>query len=394
MKRTIVFVLLFGVLWSINVYPQSTKEVYQFSSDIFPRVKSESANYQVVATDYSLSGYFKKALEIWDSIGIKRPRVSSEDSLFFNTFSAFPARDYILNRAKDEQILIINEAHHIANHRTFTTSLLLELFHQGYRYLALEALYDSLINDRKFPVSSSGYYTREPEFGNMISEALRIGYTLFGYEALHAETGEERERKQAENIENFMREHPEGKLIIHCGYDHLNEGVPGIRSWEKAMARRVKENLQIDPFTIDQTAYLERGNSQLNHPFMGSIDTDYPVILVNGDGVVYNGIKNRDKADCIVIHPATNYKNCRPQWMLNYVDRQIYQVPLSKIPQYPVLILAYRVNEWSENGIPADVIEVAEKGTVPPFILRKDTYEIVMKDKDYTVINRFTVTIQ
>jgi uncharacterized iron-regulated protein len=63
--------------------------------------------------------------------------ITGADSLFFNTFKAVNAKDYILERAKKEKIIIINEAHHNARHRSFTCSLLQGLYEDGYRYLGL-----------------------------------------------------------------------------------------------------------------------------------------------------------------------------------------------------------------------------------------------------------------
>jgi hypothetical protein len=52
-----------------------------------------------------------------------------------------------LNRAKNEKLIIINEAHHNIKHRVFTTSLLQGLYDNGYRFFGLEALSDTSINN-------------------------------------------------------------------------------------------------------------------------------------------------------------------------------------------------------------------------------------------------------
>jgi hypothetical protein len=57
--------------------------------------------------------------------------------------------------------------------------------------------------------------------------------------------------------------------LIHCGYDHLNEGIPGIASWEKQYAR-VTEMTGINPFTIDQTTSSEKGKAAWNDPYINS----------------------------------------------------------------------------------------------------------------------------
>lgn len=82
------------------------------------------------------------------------------------------------------------------------------MYQNGYQYLGLEALFDSLINERKYPIQESGYYIKEPEFGNLITEALNIGYKLFSYEATKNKNGEEREIEQALNIQKFIYNNP------------------------------------------------------------------------------------------------------------------------------------------------------------------------------------------
>ncbi len=144
---------------------------------------------------------------------------------------------------------IINEAHHVPKHRAFTRSLLKELYANGYRYLGLEALFDAAVNETKFPVIETGYYTKEPEFGNLISEALATGFTLFSYEASQGKNGKEREIEQAENIQKFIENNPKAKVLIHCGYAHAYEN--DYPAWGKAMAGRLKQNMNIDPLTID-----------------------------------------------------------------------------------------------------------------------------------------------
>lgn len=86
---------------------------------------------------------------------------------------------------------------------------------------------------------------------------------MFGYEATGGENGKEREIAQARNIIRFIDQNPHGKLLIHCGHDHVIEGMPSSRAWEKAMAGRLKEYTQIDPFTIDQTQFAEKSRNNV-----------------------------------------------------------------------------------------------------------------------------------
>lgn len=216
---------IISIILFLNVTTTFGQTDYKFSKDVISHIDRDTVawKYQTGATELSFNGYYKEVLKTWDQNGVRKPNTTIKDSLYFINSKKVNAKDYILNQAKKAQIVIINEAHHIPKHRTFTKSILQDLFNNGYRYLGLEALSDSQINERKFPIIESGYYTKEPEFGNLISEALKIGFTLFGYEASEGKNGKEREIEQAENIQKFIEKSGNGKVLIHCGYAHAYE---------------------------------------------------------------------------------------------------------------------------------------------------------------------------
>jgi len=394
MKQITIFSILFFLI--VTVSAQTETEIYKFSADIEAKIQKDSTTwkYQTGATDYSFSEYYKKALETWDKFGAGVQNVSREDSIYFRSFKPVNAKDYIIKRSRQEQIIIINEAHHVPMHRVFTTSLLQGLYNNGYRFLGLECLFDSIINERKFPNFKSGSYTKEPQMGNLIYEAIKIGFTVFGYEAADGKNGKEREIEQAENIAKIIAKHPESKFLIHCGYDHINEGTPGIKSWEKAMARNLKEITKINPFTIDQTLYTEKGNAKFNHPYIGAVDSKCPVIMMNGKGETFDrSIYNKD-IDCCIIHPISKYVNDRPDWLTLNGKRRIYKIPNTEITEYPALILAYRKNEFEQKGIPADIVEVTGENKTGNLLLDKGDYELVIKNKSYIIKNKYLIKIK
>lgn len=389
----IILLVLFSFF---KVTAQNPPATYQFSETIAAKIESDTLpwKYQLGATDYSISQHYQKALETWDK---QPPRVrilTREDSLYFNTFKKQPAKDYLIARSANEKIIIINEAHHNNRHRVFTASLLKGLYNNGYRYLGLEALSDTLINKRKFAVHESGYYTQEPQMANLIHEAIALGFTVFGYETTDGSNGKDREIKQASNIAKMVRQHPEAKFLIHCGYDHVIEGTPADKSWEKAMAGRLKEMTNIDPFTIDQVAYSEKSELKFTSPYVTMANASSPVILVNQQGKTFNGNPASDQVDARVIHPITRYNNNRPNWLLDEVEKKQYKIPKSEISDYPVLVLAYRKNEYEENGIPADVVECTNEDDPANLVLEKGAYKIIMKNKKYKIINELEIKIK
>lgn len=398
MKFTLTALFIF-LSFNAKLHAQQNKENYKFSEDIETYMEKDTVpwRFQYGATYYSISGNYKKALQTWDSkVGSSIPSITANDSAYFKGFKPKDAKEYILNRSKSEKIIIINEAHNNSRHRVFTTSLLKGLYKNGYRFIAFEALTDTLINQRKFPILSSGsIYIQESQYSNLIKEAIKIGFTLFSYEHFgkKGETGKDREIGQAKNIAKVISQNPNGKFLIHCGYDHLNEGIPGIKEWEKAMAGRLKDLTGINPFTIDQIPGSEKGYPKFNTPYIKMANSKIPVIMVNEQGKTYNGDINNDKADCRIIYPESSYTNGKPDW-LRLEGRKAFTVLTSSISEYPILVLAYRKNELEQEGIPADVTEIISKDETSDLILDKGDYRIIVKDKNYKTIQNYQQTIK
>lgn len=393
----IKFTLLILILvLSDKLTAQNKKETYQFSKDIQTKIESDTLpwRFQLGATDFSISEHYTKALETWDKNGGGTRKIDTDDSVYFYSFQAQNAAEYIINRSKYEKIIIINEAHHNSRHRVFSTTLLEGLYNNGYRFLGLEALSDSLINIRKFPTQESGYYTKEPQMANLIYEALKIGFTLFEYEPNDQSNGKQREIGQAENIAKLMKEHPEDKFFIHCGYDHVIEGTPGNKNWEKAMAGRLKEFTGIDPFTIDQVAFSEKSNPNYNSGYIAMTNENKPMILVAENGKTFNGSATNDQTDCKIIHPFTQFVNGRENWLNANDKRKPYPIPIHKIKTFPVLVLAYRMNEMEQNGVPADIIEIWNKESISNLVLARGDYKIIVKDKEYKVIQEWQAKVK
>ncbi|MDR3026184.1 hypothetical protein [Chryseobacterium sp.] len=379
------------LLLSIEAYSQENP--YLFSDDIKKKVEdpaqSQSWRSQMGATYYSISGQYKPALESWDQSFGRVKKLNAADSLKFTKLIPVNAKEYILKKAADEKIIIINEAHHNASHRTFVTSLLQSLYDRGYRYLGIETLERDSLNTIKFATLNSGYYSQEPEFGNFIYNALKIGFKLFPYEA--EGNNKEREIGEAKNIFDFMKQNNEGKYLIYCGYQHAYEGIH--KSWEKTMAGRLSDLTGINPFTIDQTQFSEKSSLKYNEPLLRLVKNTVPVVLKDENQEIYNGEDKELYTDIKIIHPVTKYIKGRPDWMLKE-NRKFYKIPLSKVSTYPVMVFAYRKGEFEQQGIPADIIELNTSKDNRFLILDKGNYDIVIKDKEYKVIHRFEKRIK
>lgn len=161
-----------------------------------------------------------------------------------------PAAAAILAQTKQRQLVLFNEEHTQPRGRWLVGSLLPALYRQGFRYLALEALEatDSAgVRQRGYPLASSGFYTNEPHFGNLIRQARQLGFRVVGYDAFTSD----RERDQARNLlAATVATDPQARVVVLAGHGHISEDGAGPA---KHMARWLRELSGIDPLTIDQT---------------------------------------------------------------------------------------------------------------------------------------------
>ncbi len=110
-----------------------------------------------------------------------------------------------------------------------------------------------------YPLLTSGPLVKEPQYANMIRNAMKIGYQVVPYE--HDEDKDEtdamkrwysREEGQANNILKFLKRYPNAKIVIHCGYGHLGEEIHE-GDIIGSMAAILKKKSGINPLTINQS---------------------------------------------------------------------------------------------------------------------------------------------
>lgn len=361
------------------------KSEYKFSAEIEQKVKLDTVpwKYQISAADYATKGDYKNALIHWDlamTPGIRTLKPEQIDSINIK-YVKTDAVEFIVDQAKKHQVVIINEAHHNSMHRAFTRSLLKRLYDIGYKNLGLEALgngkfHDSAIHIRKYPLLHTGYYIKDPQFGNMVREALETGYRIFPYEVISNANGKPREIEQAQNIKRVIDSRPNEKFLIHCGFDHALEGIHN--SWEKAMAGRLTEYTGIDPFTINQVVYSEKSKPGFNPVLLKALDLKRPTVLLDSTNNPLRYEREKSWMDIAVLHPITSYIHNRPHWLFDNENKKV-AIQLDKIKiSFPVMILAYRKGEDIANTVPVDIIEVATKSDACVLALKKGEYQIVV----------------
>ncbi len=395
-KLLFVCVLLLS-FWNCSETPKTIENIdfsteYKFNSQIEEKLEKDTLawKHQISASAYATKGDYKNALVQWDLAmrGREQNYTRSQIDSLQALYSIVNAKDFIVEEAAKSQVVIINEAHHNSLHRAFTKSLLKDLYNQGYRYLGLEALgngkdIDNDLNIRKYPVQKTGYYTKDPQFGDLIRVALELGFTVFPYEQTGNANGKQREIAQAKNIQKIIESDPKAKFLIHCGFDHALEGVH--RSWEKAMAGRLTEYTGIDPLTINQVMYSERGNSKYNHPMLKTFDFKEPSILVDTNSQPFKHVRRKAWSDLAVFHPKTTYIDDRPNWIFTNGNQKVI-IDLKMIDiEFPAMVLAYKKGEDIKTAVPIDVTEAKTKTTTCALGLKKGNYEIVVTNGKQSV---------
>lgn len=187
----------------------------------------------------------------------------------------------ILSNAKNTKAVFINEAHHNPYDRIFTRSLLRPLKSLGYNTIALEGLSCSNPPEIKssLPSIESGFYIIEPEYGNLLREAIRLGFKIIAYDK--GGRPAERDINAAKALKNYIEKNDSIKIVVHCGFGHVredNEILGGL------LAARFKEYTSIDPLTINQTRYVPNDiNSSLENPLYKKLKnkTKNRLVLVN-----------------------------------------------------------------------------------------------------------------
>ena len=364
---------------------------YDFSDNI-QKILEESEESTYAATRFSFISEYDNVLKSMDKGRKPKSPISEQQWTSLNSqFTLKDASKFIVEKAKEHEIIMFNEAHHMPIHRNFPRLLLADLYKIGYRYLALETLgmlgdgvmFDVKLAERGFPMVHTGFYSKEPEYSLLIREALQLGFTIFGYDegSQFGFSGGEREIRGAQNIIRQIEENGKlGKTIVLCGYDHLKEGESG-SNWEFALAARLQEYSGNDPLTINQTSYMESLERILEDSLYQFITPETSQVLVDDNDQSINLSKSPHWYDYYVFHPRTTYKNGIPNWVLN--DRKVKEFQMKEMEiNCPCKVLLF--DELDDVKIAAPIYVSEIKSIKDPFFLplKSNKYKFVITNKE------------
>lgn len=200
-----------------------------------------SSVLQSLATARNFAGDDVGAIAAHDAgfTGRSSATLSESERALIAESTAEDALQAIVAAAKSRQIVILNEAHHVAMNRAFAMRLARELRKLGFEYLACEGFTNAIALsgytgplpkplEKGYPAINTGFYVRDPYFGQFLRETIQDGWKFVAYEHIESdrdvpgiERVRRREEGQANNlIERILRNDPTAKVFIYAGYAH------------------------------------------------------------------------------------------------------------------------------------------------------------------------------
>ena len=338
-------------------------------------------------------GNYAEALQIADRDERPAPRVESSMRERVDALEVRGALGAIADLVENELIVLINEAHHVPQHRAFSIELLHELRPLGFTHFAAETLYatDVDLQTREYPTEQSGAYLNEPVYADLVRTAIALGYQVVPYESF----GRDRELGQATNIiERILDVDPDARVVVHAGYSHINE--QGMLAGSRTMGSRLKEITGIDPITIDQTEMSERSSPEFEHSIYRHVvdgrSLTEPSVLINADGAPWTlqpGVR-----DVTLFHPRSVYEHGRPTWLQLGGRRRAYALPANICDDAPRCLVRARALKEGEDAVPIDRVEVVAGAPVPALLLPAGEFVLEALTEDNTLLSSERIQVQ
>ncbi|WP_134087970.1 hypothetical protein [Olivibacter sp. XZL3] len=326
---------------------------------------------------------------------VKNNEMSYMDSRHWETdiledadYTALNAVDEITRIARGRQVIMLNESHTDPRGRLFLSNLLPVLKAEGFAYLFIEGLHEENIDKRGFPLQTSGFYTSEPMFGNLIRKAIQLGFKLIPYDCNETpcNTIAEREQHHATTIYETLKNDPKAKAIVFAGHGHINKDPE--KNW---MAYRFKTLSGIDPFCINQSINSEA--PQLFHHLRQRINQ--PVIYKNLKKDAYREFSKLNLVDATIVFPNTNWIDNRYATWLLHSGGIPCTLRLADKKYDQTLLSVFECNEFDQFGALAVPVlnMVLQETTDQKIFLDKGSYYIRVVDLYGQEIHKEKITL-
>jgi hypothetical protein len=335
---------------------------------------------QILSYQMTCVGDEREAMKL-HNIFRKRMNWRPPNVEFPSRYQLIRADSIILERARDHKFVIINEAHHMPQHRFFTYRILQSLQSVGFTYLAIESSKQELAANPPRR-TASGWYYNGPTYGHLIREAHRLGMKVIPYDTSTGNV-DMRERAQARRLQKIILDDPKAKIIVHCGYGHLYEKS----TRNKMMAEYLKDWTRLDPLTIDQTFFTLSGDPEMDIKGLGQIQESksiQDVSILLSDGQVWTPW---EEVDLYLLHPEAIYRNNRPHWRRQATGSRSLTIDAHWLKgEGPFLVQAFRSDD-PHDAIPIDQIVVSDAHMPTDLILYDESFIIHVWDSTGKIVN-------
>jgi hypothetical protein len=302
----------------------------------------------------------------------------NEDQL---KLSVVPWREGIAQIASREQIVMVMEDHFVSKTREMIGETLPFFADEGFTHYAAEAIGESgdTLKKRGFPISKSGFYTSDPQFGNVIRRAIDLDFQLLGYD-FNPLSHESREEYAATKLAGLFQGNPQTKLFVHAGHAHvLKHTTPQGQRW---LASLLWEKTGIEPFTIWQWSAMHDAHEYraIAERLQDQRDFDEPVLLMPPPSADV-GFRNLPRVDAILVHPP-DVSIAPANRTVLFSGKKVKIVGSCNVPDRPIAVAAVKQGEPT-NSIALDQVMLRNnENAFSLWVPSGDPYDIVVYNNE------------
>lgn len=405
MKPIVLF--LFLITLQLHDEPITGNPAYDFPENLIHSNKYGNDNIGALSN----AGFYYESLK--QEADISDP--ASPELLTLRNKTIVNAREFILKKAMEYRILLINESHNRPQHRLFTKSLLQGLYKEGYNVLLVEGISrkNGMENDN-YPISSDGFYLSEPSYAAMLRYARKIGFEICAYDYGKTRWADSvvldqygstkyisyeprdsaivkfdkngqtdyimtsvRENLQAQNIYKVIQRHPKAKFVIHAGNGHLAESGPMMGAKLRVLLNQ-EDLLTIDQVQLnDRTAVIDTATGNV-------ITRSFSYLLRDSTTGKFFHYFHGEQVDYTIFNGMLKDSLSRPGFLYTDVEKRIPRyLPQEKLSDCPCMFTAYYPSELKKEGsaaVAVDILYVPSPSSKKPFLLYKGNYIVVKKN--------------
>lgn len=375
----------------------SALETYRFSSEI----NKDNKDLMAINGRYKPGDYCNP--------NIPKPELPKQEASTFRMYKPTPAKQFILDQIKSEQVVFINTHKYAPETKIFLQQLLPHFKEQGFDKLLIGDLaVTSKINDLGYPVIEDGFLIRDPVYGNLLRAAISNGFTIQSYLASKGELSKansivSRNRQpgsskanlsrsalhwaHAMNVNRLLIKNPSAKIIVLTNFDAIEEtSIDGVRK----MATWFKEFSKKNPLTIDLNTMRDKC-PEFENPIYRTTNHTVPMVYLRNKipyvEKKFDAKKNEKikSVDMQIFMPRNSDKQSRPAYLSRIEGIKPQKVLPSKYGVgFPCMVFAFGENEDVDSAVPVDIIELKSSSSQAPLLLKSGKYTLLMKDGKLT----------